>query len=185
MKEKRTDRRVLRTKKMLREALIELLKEKPISKITPTELCVKADINRNTFYSHYGSTEELLHTLENSLLSKIETAVLESPDKEAIAVTCRAMRKYKDLVEVLFTDNASSNLPLQIFESANKRNFGKLSRETNSLTGNYPKMISHFTIYGGAAILQIWTANGMKEEPEEIAAFVRKLCIHGTSSMTM
>jgi predicted transcriptional regulator len=43
------DRRVLYTKMFLREALFELMREKPIGKITPTELCRKANINRNIF----------------------------------------------------------------------------------------------------------------------------------------
>ena len=38
----KTDRRILYTKIFLKEALLELMKEKPVDKITPTELCRKA-----------------------------------------------------------------------------------------------------------------------------------------------
>jgi hypothetical protein len=44
------DRRVLYTKMFLREALLELMREKPVDRITPTELCRRAGINRNDTY---------------------------------------------------------------------------------------------------------------------------------------
>ena len=48
MSEKKIDRRVRYTKMVLRESLLELMKTKPVVKITTTELCKHADINRNT-----------------------------------------------------------------------------------------------------------------------------------------
>ena len=50
--EKKTDRRVLRTRKMLLEGLTDLLKEKDIKDISVKELADYADINRCTFYLH-------------------------------------------------------------------------------------------------------------------------------------
>ena len=53
MAEEQGDRRVRRTKAMLRAALTELLKTKPVNEISVTELTRLADVNRGTFYSHY------------------------------------------------------------------------------------------------------------------------------------
>lgn len=61
------DIRIKRTKKMLENALFELMKDKPVEKITPTELCRKATVNRNTFYSHYSSVTELYESIETAL----------------------------------------------------------------------------------------------------------------------
>lgn len=180
-----TDRRILHTRKFLRDALIELLKEMPIGKITPTELSKRADINRNTFYSHYSSPEELLKTLENEFLAQIEKEVVDCPDaQQAVAACCRAMRKERDLCEVLFADNASPAFSSKIFSLANKRNLTKMEKEQNNLKGNWPEMLSYFTIYGGSAVMQIWVKTGMQEEPEELAAFIQTLCIQGTSALT-
>ena len=49
MVEKKTDRRILKTKRVLRESLLYLLKEQPIQKISVSLLCEKSDINRSTF----------------------------------------------------------------------------------------------------------------------------------------
>ena len=49
----RSDRRVRYTKTVLKQSLLELMKDRPIGKITVTEICRLADVNRNTFYAHY------------------------------------------------------------------------------------------------------------------------------------
>ena len=54
MVEKKTDRRILKTKRALRESLLYLLKEQPIQKISVSRLCEKSDINRSTFYTYYS-----------------------------------------------------------------------------------------------------------------------------------
>lgn len=55
----RVDRRVLRTRKAIHAAFIELLTEVDFDKITITALAKRADIDRKTFYTHYSSTEDL------------------------------------------------------------------------------------------------------------------------------
>ncbi|MEF2656128.1 MAG: TetR/AcrR family transcriptional regulator [Eggerthellaceae bacterium] len=55
----RVDRRVLRTRKAIHTAFIELLTEVDFDKITITALAKRADIDRKTFYTHYSSTEDL------------------------------------------------------------------------------------------------------------------------------
>ena len=57
------DRRVSRTLKKIREAYLELAKEKNPAKITVSELAAAAGINRKTFYMYYSGTEELLRKL--------------------------------------------------------------------------------------------------------------------------
>lgn len=53
------DRRIVRTRKAIHTAFIELLTEVDFDKITITALAKRADIDRKTFYTHYSSTEEL------------------------------------------------------------------------------------------------------------------------------
>ena len=65
MPEKKQDARVRYTKMMIRNSLLELLRTKPIAKITVTEICEMAGINRATFYAHYSGPSDLLHALEN------------------------------------------------------------------------------------------------------------------------
>lgn len=57
----KTDKRIIRTKSSLHEALCSLLMEKPSAEITVKELAEKADINRKTFYIHYESVDDVLN----------------------------------------------------------------------------------------------------------------------------
>jgi len=75
MKKFKEDRRVRYTKMVLRESLLALMKQKAISKITPTELCRHADVNRNTFYAHYSSPYDLLIQIESELYEEIRQSI--------------------------------------------------------------------------------------------------------------
>ena len=46
------NRRVKITKKMIKDAMLELLENRPINKITVTDICKYADVNRSTFYAY-------------------------------------------------------------------------------------------------------------------------------------
>lgn len=69
--EKPTDRRVLRTKKNIRQAFLHLLSEKSLSQITVKELSDLADINRKTFYMYYSNIEDIFAELEDELVLKL------------------------------------------------------------------------------------------------------------------
>lgn len=57
------DRRIIKTKRSLKEALIELMNEKSFEKITVTEICDRAYTSRITFYTYYTDKYSLLHDI--------------------------------------------------------------------------------------------------------------------------
>lgn len=67
-KTKKSDRRVRRTKKLLKQSFIELLKYKPYDQITVKDIVEKADYNRTTFYNHYKYKEELVDEIVNEVI---------------------------------------------------------------------------------------------------------------------
>jgi AcrR family transcriptional regulator len=60
MDKKRIDRRVERTRQLLRDALVSLILEKGYQKITVQDIIDRANVGRSTFYSHYQDKEDLL-----------------------------------------------------------------------------------------------------------------------------
>lgn len=58
--EAKLDRRKVRTRRMLREALIQLILEKGYEAVTIQDITDRADLRRATFYLHYRDREELL-----------------------------------------------------------------------------------------------------------------------------
>ncbi|MET3210623.1 UNVERIFIED_CONTAM: AcrR family transcriptional regulator [Paenibacillus sp. PvR008] len=68
------DKRIRRTKKLLRESLVLLLKEKDLKNITITDIVQQADINRGTFYKHYQYKEDLLgEVIDEVLLDLVDS----------------------------------------------------------------------------------------------------------------
>ena len=66
------DRRVKYTKKIIKECFFDLLNEKEINKITVSELCTKADINRATFYRYYIDIYDLLEKIQEEFIEEYE-----------------------------------------------------------------------------------------------------------------
>jgi AcrR family transcriptional regulator len=56
----KTDRRVRRTRELLRRALLSLIQEQGYDRITVQDILDRADIGRSTFYAHYRDKEDLL-----------------------------------------------------------------------------------------------------------------------------
>lgn len=57
---KSTDRRVLRTRRTLRNALVELILECGWDEVSIQDVCERADVGRSTFYMHFADKEDLL-----------------------------------------------------------------------------------------------------------------------------
>lgn len=67
----KTDLRIIKTRRAISNALIELLQKKGINKITVAELSQKAEINKGTFYLHYVDIYDLYQKALQEHLIKI------------------------------------------------------------------------------------------------------------------
>ena len=96
--QKKTDRRVRKTKSQLRKGLAHLMKEKSIGEITVKELVDEVDINRSTFYLHYSDIPTLLREIENEMMDEMKRAIHDHPiDRENDS----AFSFIKDIFQVL------------------------------------------------------------------------------------
>ena len=77
MKKEGNDMRTRISQGIIKNSLIELLKEKEIQKISVTEVCKKANINRGTFYNHFVDINDVYETIQddfyNNITSRLET----------------------------------------------------------------------------------------------------------------
>ena len=62
------DLRVIKTKKNIRDAFLELRKKHSLDEIKVNVLCEKAMVNKTTFYNHYQDIYELSEELENEVV---------------------------------------------------------------------------------------------------------------------
>jgi AcrR family transcriptional regulator len=74
-----SDRRARRTRRQLQQALLQLLGDEPMSKVTVSQIAARADVSRQAFYLHFGSKEELLLSQVDDLFEEVRAMVLPSP----------------------------------------------------------------------------------------------------------
>ena len=87
MAEKAMNRNAQRSIRLLKEAFMELLAEKPYESITVSDVARKADLNRGTFYAHFDNVDDLMRsvmadtadTISEFLAKAMEAGFLEDP----------------------------------------------------------------------------------------------------------
>ena len=104
------DRRTKYTKKVIRETFIDLLSEKDISKVTVSEICKIADINRATFYRYYLDVFDLLDKMEDEFVDEVKEAYRVDDNDEqplshyvtALLNICYENQKWRSLLTSRF-----------------------------------------------------------------------------------
>ena len=106
MEEKRKKaeyRSSIRSKTLIRSALVSLMQEKPFEKITITDIVRKADINRGTFYAHFKDSREVLDRIRTDALHEMEEAFYSLPADTVI----RNPRPLLDKITMFLSEESS------------------------------------------------------------------------------
>lgn len=169
------NQRVRITKMLLKNAMIRLLYEKNIAKITVSELCEKAGINRSTFYKHYGSQFDVVEDIEQDLFDAAEEmlTVEGEYDESGIHRFLRFLKSEQEMAYVIFKYVADSDFIQRVF---NMDLLSYLSKENYDVhyTERQNEYMRIYEYNGGYALIREWIISGCKEEPEDI----EELLIH-------
>jgi len=69
------DKRILRTRHIIEQTLLGMLYVMPLDKVSVTELCRRAHVDRGTFYRHYASRDDLAEKLAERLLDELNSDI--------------------------------------------------------------------------------------------------------------
>lgn len=190
MKEATVDRRVRKTKKLLRECLTHLLKEKKIQDITVRELTEMADLNRGTFYLHYKDVFDLLEQTEEELLTAFRQLLnrldAKNSDNELVPVFEEIFSMVKengDLVEILLGENGDLNFLNRLKALIREKcleNWMEMFRGGNSSDF---EACSAFIVAGSVGLVQHLLQTGMDQSPRDLAILAERLFLHGMESI--
>lgn len=171
-----TDRRTKYTKTVIRQALFDLLQEKPINKITVTDICKLADINRSTFYSYYEDVYALLTSIQNELF---ENVVFSLNTQTWFADLLKLVDQNKDLCQALIGPHGDSSFIRQLmylgYDSSMKMwkdMYPNASAEI--LDYSYAYMSN-----GVIGILENWVFSGYKQTIEEVGELLMGISMQG------
>lgn len=179
------DARVRYTRMIIEKSFLELLKEKPVSKITVTELCNIAQINRATFYKHYLDIPDLLEKLEEELFDQIrgmfrnQAADMEQMLLDMMDYTRREWERFV----ALGGDNGDPNLMMKTFLICYENAYPLVEQNTPQISEAKRQMLFQFMSQGAGGILTWWIKNDMKEDPDLVVQIIMKLCKAAADTM--
>ena len=109
MPEYHENRRIQMTRRLLKDALLELLETTDLARISVTALCRKADVHRSTFYQYYTDSSALLEEIEADFLRLIPVppAVLDTKNqKKLLSMTAAffdSVREHRRSIRILLS----------------------------------------------------------------------------------
>ena len=185
-KRKNEDLRVIKTREAIHNAFKQMICDMDYDEITIKELTQRAQINRKTFYLHYGSLDDLLEELQQELAENFISR----------KVSYASMNDIRGLIRLFFEHAA--NMPLlherlmcsgsyrPIWEKINKR-IMDYRRETNrgAFGMNQYEENLVFAYYGANSTIlyRQWVEDGKKLSLEELIDIAEKLICGGMSSV--
>lgn len=93
------DKRIIRTRLAVFNAVLDLATEKDIDKITVVELCERAGINKSTFYLHYDSIHDCYQKCFDYFMGKLLVLGKEIDYNEVSVAPEKTVGKILDTVE--------------------------------------------------------------------------------------
>lgn len=181
------DARIRYTRMMVEASFMKLVEKKHMSKITVTEICNMAQINRATFYRHYLDVPDILDQMEQSLFQSIRNLLSGRTYFELESLYADVLHYMKEegmQYNALATENCDPQFPYKTFQLAQEIAFPILKENISYPDPRKLEMIYQYLSQGCAGILGYWVRNGMKEDPEEITAFMLKLCKNTVHDLT-
>jgi AcrR family transcriptional regulator len=186
------DRRIVRTRFAIREALVALIKEKGFDALTVRDIVERANLNRGTFYLHYQDKFDLLEQTEAEILQEIQHIFLQANSLVAgdlsraeqlqrlVILLLEYVREHADLMQAFFglqgnysfitrmRGMAEQNLKLGALSGLNDENF--------SVPREY---LLSYVLHANLGVLQAWFTTGCQETPQEMARILFRLSFDG------
>ena len=185
------DRRITRSKRALRDALIKLMEERGFEGFSVNDLCARADLNRGTFYNHFSDKESLLAALEDEIMADLERFQGQMAELTVHSLmTSRARKKpLPFLVELFEYLREQGDFLHAVLGPGGDVRFGPRLRDsicTNLVQSilheryrNDPSpFVGYYVAFFASAYLGVierWIETGMQESSEEMALIAMRL----------
>ena len=181
----KTDARVRYTRHIIQSTFLELLKEKPVNKITVKELCDKAEINRGTFYKHYQDVYDLMEQLEEEALADLEKLLVSATENgsgSSLFSLLASMQNNRDLICSLSKTSINTDFINRLTDCCTRY---ALSTPSVSVQLDKPnrQYVYSYLAGGISRLLAHWLANGAVDDPADLAHLIDSLSTASLSVM--
>lgn len=179
------DRRVVKTKRAIKEAFAKLLTQKDINDITISDIAAEANINRKTFYNYYGGIYEVVGEIEDDIVRLIDKEVtgigfqnsLQSPYLIFEKLT-KVINTDTDFFGYLLGMNANVSLESKIADLL-KSKFKLFVLQDVEISELRLNLMTEFIISGMVAVYRRWFNSDRSEPIETISEEMQLLAFEG------
>lgn len=179
------DRRVVKTKRAIKEAFAKLLTQKDINDITISDIAAEANINRKTFYNYYGGIYEVVGEIEDDIVRLIDKEVtgigfqnsLQSPYLVFEKLT-KVINTDTDFFGYLLGMNANVSLESKIADLL-KSKFKMFVLQDVEISELRLNLMTEFIISGMVAVYRRWFNSDRSEPIETISEEMKLLAFEG------
>ena len=169
------------TDQRIQNAMLELIQTKKIDKITVSELCDLAEINRSSFYAHYIDIKDLMDKMEEENEKGI-LAIYHNTDislenflsekrVEYLSILIRFIGEHRDFYRAYLGSFLSD-----VMERDNNALYhGAFVPYLRRMGYKSDKDIKYYYLFlknGLMSVVKNWLDTGCEESPEEIAALI-------------
>lgn len=185
--EKKEDRRVRRTKKLLTQALTQLLQEKQINEITVKELTDLADMNRGTFYLYYKDMFDMLEKIEDGMFEALDAIVsphehddVSQQTKPILLDLFRFIEDNQEMCRVLLSPHGDMNFLHRLNEVVREKclkAWPNIRKEKGEADFDYHYS---FVVFGCAGIIRAWVNRNCPESAEKMAEMAYGMILRGS-----
>lgn len=187
--EKKLDRRVVKTKKAIRNAFAKLISEKDINKITIKDIADTADINRKTFYNYYSGVYEIIEEIEKEIVGEFEDLLsgidLKTTLRDPSVLFSRLTDKLNDNLEFYgYLMKASSGRNLFVNKD------GKLDRCVRNAFASQMDIdeqtiavMTDFILSGMLVVYHRWFNSDRSADIDSVSQTLGKLCCEGIAGI--
>lgn len=174
----KVDIRTKFTRKLIQDCLFELLKDKPLTKITVKDICLKADINRTTFYRHYKDPFDLMDQIEAELLVSFKQyakTVMSLDMESALESMFKAIQNNQEIYRILISSNVDRPYIHNMITESYNIFQDSLSKGYPDLSEEQRRWMYFYIAYGSISITLDWMNQGMNESPAKMATYITTL----------
>lgn len=171
------DPRVARTKKWLKNALLELIEEKEYKKIAVSEITDRAELSRPTFYLHYKTKDDLLldifRVINEEHMQNFDkmrnNASIEDPGYNTMVNTLKTIEQHRKIYQVI-AETGKEALLIEETDRMQKEYLRDLARRCEmEIDERVIKYCSQFFAGAYSHMLITWITSEERVPPEEIS----------------
>lgn len=178
----KTDARVKYTVKVIKEAFLKILENKPITKISVKEVAEAAEVNRATFYSHFSDCYDLLESIENDLLNDFRNSLKYVSFFDVaflVSAIYDMIERNSEICRILVFKNTNPSIIKKMIDLAREQSMEQWRKELKKASPNELEMLYIHLSHG---LMQVVAEGYYKYDKKEVISFVNRIVLSSIAS---